>query len=279
VPSSLNNQPSSEDQRNVVIATILVAVIMFVWMFYFGPTPAEQAGVAEDTTQQQTTQAPAASAEPDTAPSAQDGEMAADDDAASGDASGRAAAQPQGRAPSVTTDSITAAAAQGTARDVVVETDLYTAVLSTKGATIKRFTLKEYKEFNQTKPIQLIDTTSTGALAMAFTTPTSRFVDTRALYFDADASADTIRVEATRRRLPSPPNSAAGRWSRPTPFTRTITTSAWTSARPTPAPTRPATATSCCGTAAFRSRRADRKKNSATPAFSPTRAERWKASP
>ena len=195
MPSSLNNQPSSEDQRNVVIATILVAVIMFVWMFYFGPTPAEQAGIAEDTTQQQTTQAPAASAESDTTPSAPDDGAATDDATASGDASRQRATRPQRRAPSVTTDSITAAAAEGTARDVVVETDLYTAVLSTKGATIKQFTLKEYKEFNQTQPIQLIDTTSTGALAMAFTTPTSRFVDTRALYFDTDASADTVRVE------------------------------------------------------------------------------------
>ena len=200
MPSSLRNQPSAEDQRNVIIATILVALIMFGYMFYFGPTPAQQAGVDEDTTQQQTAQTPSPNGESSSESSGESsGESA---DTATGGPAAADPAQPQtAQRPSVESDSITAAAAQGTPRDIVVETDLYTAVLSTKGATFKRFTLKNYKNFNQTDPVQLIDPSSTGALAMEFTTPTSRLVDTRSLYFDASSTADTVRVADSPKSL------------------------------------------------------------------------------
>jgi YidC/Oxa1 family membrane protein insertase len=193
LPNSLRNQPSSEDQRNVIIATVLVAVIMFVWMFYIGPTPAEQAGIAEDTTQQETSQ-----------PAAVDRDTAGDgsDDGATASASQEGGTtRSAGTSSPVATDSITAGAAQGTARRIVVETDLYTAVFSTKGATLQRFTLKEYLQYNQEDPVQIVDTSTAGALALAFTTPTSRLVDTRDLYFAPNTEADTIRVTDENRSI------------------------------------------------------------------------------
>jgi YidC/Oxa1 family membrane protein insertase len=165
----------------VIIATVLMAVIMFVWMFWLGPTPAERTGVAPDTAQtEQATPSPSASSDTTT----QDPEA---DPSAAPSAEPDIPAPPEGSVVSL-------AARQGTARPIVVETDLYTAVLSTKGATLKRFTLKEYKQFDQKHPVQLVDTTGAGALSIAFTTTDSRLLDTRSLYFAASTDADTLRV-------------------------------------------------------------------------------------
>ena len=180
--SPLSNQPSADDQQNVIIATILVAVIMFAWMFWFSPQQSPQQAAAPDTTTQQTEQA-----SPETTATA------------SAEGSGQKTEQ----TPETTTasavdappaDSVTAAALEGTDREIVVETDLYTAVLSTKGATLERFTLKEYLQFNQKDPVQIVDTTTNGALSLAFTTITNRRVDSRSFYFAADTEADTVRV-------------------------------------------------------------------------------------
>ena len=184
--SPLRDQPAPDDQRNVIIATILVAAIMFGWMFWFSPQPqpAQQASGPADTTQQAEASATAdtAGASADTAAEAQP----------TADAAPQAGTQ-QPAAP--TADSIAAAALQGTARDIVVETDLYTAVLSTRGGTLQRFTLKEYKQFNQVDPVQIVDTTAGGALSLSFRTPTGTQLDSRSLYFSASTTADTIRVE------------------------------------------------------------------------------------
>ncbi len=200
--SPLRNQPEPEDQRNVIIATILVAVIMFAWMFWFSPPPErQQSGQASgpaDTTEQ--TEPPPTAADtasddapPDTTPppTADTEEEAPPDQAAPEQAPPDQAALPE--APEA--DSVTAAALEGEERSIVVETDLYTAVLSTKGGTIQRFTLKEYKDFNQEDPVQIVDTTAGGTLSLSFTTPTLRQVDTRSLYFQASTEADTIRLE------------------------------------------------------------------------------------
>jgi len=195
VASPLRNQPEPEDQRNVIIATILVAVIMFAWMFWFSPSPQEQqsqqASGPADTTQQteQSISADTATAQADT--------QAAN--APTGGESTTAETEPPARdrraqpdAPAA--DSITAAALDGNDRRIVVESDLYTAVLSTKGGTVKRFTLEKYLQFNQEDPVQIVDTTAGGTLSLSFRTPTGKKVDTRALYFRANTEADTVRV-------------------------------------------------------------------------------------
>jgi YidC/Oxa1 family membrane protein insertase len=197
----LRNNPAPEDQRNVIIATILVAVIMFAWMFWFSPPPQQQQTAAPDDTTQQT-EPP--SAEADTAPADSPADTG---ESPTAEAPGEApqdqpevsdqAAQPEAPEP----DSVTAAALEGTAREIVVETDLYTAVFSTKGGTLQRFTLKEYKQFNQKDPVQIVDTTAGGTLSLSFTTPTRRRVDTRTLYFSASTEADTVRVEDESRTL------------------------------------------------------------------------------
>jgi YidC/Oxa1 family membrane protein insertase len=201
VASPLSNQPEPEDQRNVIIATILVAVIMFGWMFWFSPQPQPQQSAAPaDTTQQTEQRAQAPADTPSTEESA---------DATAGTDTGATAtaetegpsrtrrAQPTAPAP----DSILAPALEGTERRIVVESDLYTAVLSTKGGTVERFTLEQYLQFNQTDPVQIVDTTAGGTLSLTFRTPTGKKVDTRSLYFSANTEADTIRIGDESRTL------------------------------------------------------------------------------
>ncbi|MFO8099629.1 MAG: membrane protein insertase YidC [Salinibacter sp.] len=186
--SPLSRQHSSEDQRNVIIATVLVAIILFAWTFWFSPPPPDQAGSASDTTQQQEQTAEA----PDTTAPA---------DTADADATPSRTTAQESEVETPPEDSVTAAALEGTDRTIVVETDLYTAEVSTKGATVEQLTLKEYLQFNQEDPVQLVDTTAGGTLALSFTTPTNRRVDTRSLYFTPNVDADTIRVDDEARSL------------------------------------------------------------------------------
>ncbi len=175
---SLRHQPQPGDQRNVIVATILVALITFAWMFWFAPEPpppGDQDPTTADT--QQVDPAP---------PSA------AQDDDATDRAAPRAESEADaGQAPQ---DPILAGAQTGEERIITVENDVYVARFSTRGATLVSFELKDYTQFDRKSPVQLVDTTGRGALAIAFTTPNNRLVDTRDLYFAADVDADTVRV-------------------------------------------------------------------------------------
>ena len=91
-------------------------------------------------------------------------------------------------------DAALAGATQGEARTITVESDLYTAEFSTKGGTLTSFILKDYKKFDQETPVQLVDTSKAGALALVFTTPQSHNVDTRALYFEPSTDEDVLSV-------------------------------------------------------------------------------------
>ncbi|PEN12342.1 hypothetical protein CRI94_15085 [Longibacter salinarum] len=200
MPRSLRNTPSSEDQRNLIIATVLFALIMFGWTFWFGPQPPEQSQPTASDTTAQTASQPSATADTaaEPAPSGQD---------TTGDAAGEATAaadtSAESQQPSIPDDAVTAAARTGTERIIVVETDLYTARFSTKGGTLEQLTFKEYKNFDQETPVQLVDasTSERGATAILFTTPSNRRVDTRDLFFSSDVESDTLRITDEARSL------------------------------------------------------------------------------
>ncbi len=154
--------------RNVVIATILTALIMFVWLWWLAPPPPPTPTV-RDTLQ-------AAEATPE------DVLAAAETPATTEELLGPL------------TDTLLAAAQKGQARLITIETDLYQAQLSTKGATLVSLKLKKYNTYDFETPVQLVDTTKPGALSLVFTTPASHLVDTRALYFQTTVSSDTLRV-------------------------------------------------------------------------------------
>ncbi len=92
-------------------------------------------------------------------------------------------------------DSVLLGALDGEERLVTVETDLYSAVLSTRGATLRSFELKKYQHANHGgAPVQLVDSTKAGAVGMIFTTPASHSVDTRRLFFETNGPE---RLDAT----------------------------------------------------------------------------------
>lgn len=170
--------------RNVVIATVLVAIIMFVWLWVFAPPqptvpagdPAVQEEFAEDSQATERTTTGGDTLGPGSGDVLSGEELSATE--------------------SVAPDTSLVAALAGEARFITVDTDLYRAVFSTKGATLLSFSLKEYRKFDQETPVQMVDTTGSGALGIAFTTPRSHLVDTRALYFDTSYEGDTLHVGA-----------------------------------------------------------------------------------
>ncbi|WP_245850289.1 membrane protein insertase YidC [Longimonas halophila] len=180
--STLRNQPSSEDQRNILIATLLFGLIMFGWLVWFGPEPSEPTPEADSAaTEQSTDSTTAAEAEP----------LPAAD--STGDSEASASDPEPVESPS---DPATARAESGTARTVTVVADQYTAEFSTRGGVIERFTLTDYKQFDRETPVQVVDTSGRGVPGMSFMTPSSHLVDTRALYFETDAP-DTLRVDGS----------------------------------------------------------------------------------
>ncbi len=147
--------------RNVVIATLLTALIMFLWLWWLAPPP-QPTPSTRDTLHLDTSEASA-----DTATLAQQAPLF---------------------------DTLLLAARNGQARTLTIETDLYQAQLSTRGATLVSLKLKRYKQYDFETPVQLVDTTKPGALSLVFTTPTNHLVDTRTLLFETATTADTLHV-------------------------------------------------------------------------------------
>jgi YidC/Oxa1 family membrane protein insertase len=165
--------------RNVVIATVLIAIIMVVWLTWLTP-PAPPPGTDVDSTGARTEDVVR-----DTLPDA-----AAD--------VGPAAGAPEALSPD---DSTVAGASTGVERMITVSTDLYEAEFSTLGATIRSWSLAEYQVADSSAAVQLVDSTVAGAVSLVFTSPWSRVYDTRAFYFETDADADRIVVDDRERTL------------------------------------------------------------------------------
>lgn len=157
--------------RNVVTATVLITLILLVW-FYFITPPLPPPGEVQQT---------------DSTLVAEDPEFNEPQDTVQ--------QTPIQQAPVEVADSTIAGSQDGEARIITIDTDLYEAQFSTKGATLVSFILKEYKMYDTVTPIQLVDSTKAGALGMFFTTPTSRNVDTRSFYFDTEFRGDLIEVQ------------------------------------------------------------------------------------
>ncbi|MDP8306216.1 MAG: membrane protein insertase YidC [Candidatus Chlorobium antarcticum] len=85
-----------------------------------------------------------------------------------------------------------ASAANGKARQMVVENDLFRATISSKGATLTSLVLKKHLDGNL-KPVQLVSNRADGALSLLFLTREGRKIDTRDLYFTG-GSIDTLQT-------------------------------------------------------------------------------------
>ena len=80
-----------------------------------------------------------------------------------------------------------------------METDRFVATFSTRGATPVSFRLTDYRRAGTAAPVELVQDTTAGALALTLALARGRAVDSRALYFQAATSGgafdgDTLRV-------------------------------------------------------------------------------------
>ena len=80
-------------------------------------------------------------------------------------------------------------------RLIEVETDLYVATFSDLGGTLAGFALKEYLQFDQVSPVQIVDSTGQGAIGIEFQTPDGRNVDTRDLVFATSTENITVQTQ------------------------------------------------------------------------------------
>ena len=85
-----------------------------------------------------------------------------------------------------------APAADGTERLTSIDNDLFHAVISSKGATLKSLVLKKHLD-GQLKPFDLVSDAKDGALSLLFLTREGRRIDTRDLYFEG-LSLDTLHT-------------------------------------------------------------------------------------
>ena len=163
--------------KSETIGIILITLLLFVWMYFNAPKPAQH-------TQQQTSEQ---STEPAvTSPQQQTTQP------------GRISPQPEksavkNKTPQSDTSAVSlygktfAPLTHGTAKTITIETDLYTAVLTTEGGTIRRWTLTEYNTWRG-KPVQLINYNYDGDYSVLFQTLSGKLIDTKDLYFNSDFS-------------------------------------------------------------------------------------------
>ena len=84
--------------------------------------------------------------------------------------------------------------AKGTEKVIYIETDFYSAEVSTKGGVLKRWELKKFKTWDG-HPVQLVDYTQNGDFAILLTTSDGRVINTKDLYFDVQASSENVKIE------------------------------------------------------------------------------------
>ncbi|HOJ05754.1 MAG TPA: membrane protein insertase YidC [Bacteroidota bacterium] len=175
--------------RQAIIGFVLIAIIFIVWMFMMAPDPAQQQPQAKkDTTTQKVeetkVQAPPASA-PDMA-SGQRDSLAAD---------GNTMRFGRWFGP----------LASGTPSRYIVETEQYIAEFNTHGGSIARWTLKEFRTWDD-RALQLIDWKRPSDFNLVFASSDGRFIDTKDLYFQIRGinghkavlkGKDSLVIEAT----------------------------------------------------------------------------------
>ena len=84
--------------------------------------------------------------------------------------------------------------ARGIEKIISIETDYYSAEISTKGGVIKKWALKKFKTWDG-QSVQLVDYTQNGDFTILLTTSDGRVINTKDLYFDVQASNNNVKIE------------------------------------------------------------------------------------
>ncbi|HTR80457.1 MAG TPA: membrane protein insertase YidC [Bacteroidota bacterium] len=154
--------------KQTTLGFVLIALVLMVWMWWSTPKPSNQPQEKNQPTVVQKD-----SAVPPQATQRQEKK--------------EAASVPQVQQPP-TSDSLGkffSGDANGKEQIVTIETDLYTAEVSTKGGAIEKFVLKNYRTWDQ-YPVQLVENATGGDFSILFTSTDGKLIDTRGLFFTAN---------------------------------------------------------------------------------------------
>lgn len=154
--------------RNATFGFVLIFLLLMVWMYMNSPKPTP---VQEQAQQSVVTKDTAKPAEPKP--------------------------RPQQEAKTVNEyGEFFVNRSKGVNKWITIQTDLYTAQVSTRGALITEWELKKYKTWDG-QPVQLVSYDKNGDYSLLFTTADGKLVDTRDLYFDTDTPAGTITLSGS----------------------------------------------------------------------------------
>lgn len=149
--------------KQATLGFVLIAVVLMVWMWMNTPTPPPP--------RQQASGADTALMAPpprDTSPAVEQ----------------RQVQRPTSSLPQEGFGEFFSTRLTGTEDILVINTDLYTAEITTKGGLIRKWELTKYKTWNQ-YPVQLVDLKAGGDLSLEFLSRDGKLINTRYLYFDA----------------------------------------------------------------------------------------------
>ncbi|MGA7159967.1 MAG: membrane protein insertase YidC [Bacteroidota bacterium] len=163
--------------RQSTLGFILIAIVLVVWMWWSTPHPSQQAQNGKQVYELR-----------------KDSSLAVKPEAEKKLAETKTEAQQI--TPKDTLGKFFSRDAVGIERIVTIETDLYTAEISTKGAVIKSFELKNYNTWDQ-HIVQLVENNSGGDFSLLFTSTDGKLINTKGLFFDA-ALPSTGKIRLTR---------------------------------------------------------------------------------
>jgi YidC/Oxa1 family membrane protein insertase len=144
--------------RNSVIGFLLIGLVLMVWMWVNSPKPTDPKKIRQDTIQTKRETVVVQEKKP----------------------------QEQEQKIQTTNDKFGkffSSAATGRENIITIETELYKAEVTSKGALIRKFEFKKYKSWDQI-PVQLVDYNKGGDFSLLFNTTDGKQIDTRDLYFE-----------------------------------------------------------------------------------------------
>ncbi|NTV45728.1 MAG: membrane protein insertase YidC [Chlorobiales bacterium] len=87
--------------------------------------------------------------------------------------------------------------ATGSEKDVKIETDLFTAILSSKGATLKSFVQKKHLDFNY-RPFDMVSAKQ-GATSLLFVSREGKVINSGKLYFNTGAKDSVYKISGDQQ--------------------------------------------------------------------------------
>ena len=164
--------------KQTTLGFILIAIVLMVWMWWSSPRPSQQLQNGKQVYKLR-----------------KDSSLAAKPEVEKKQAEVKTEARQF--SPKDSLGKFFSNAAVGNEQIITIETDLYTAVVSTKGAVLRSFELKNYKTWDQ-HPVQLIENATGGDFSLLFTSTDGKLINTKSLFFNAAfPPAGIVRLTGT----------------------------------------------------------------------------------